>query len=140
MNMNRPIVVALLALIALTRLHGAVGYEADIPFKFHAGTEILPPGTYSFTYNDSSNVVSVAPIGTHDRSGTHEVRLPVITRLGARDSVPSDLGTLVFDKVNDIRFLSEFWIPLTDGFLVYSIPEKHVHEFVRVVPRGTQVP
>ena len=135
MNMNRPIVVALLALIALTRLHGA-GFEADIPFKFHAGTEILPPGTYSFTYNESSDVVSVTPIGTISRTGTHDVRLPVVTRLGARDS--SDVGTLVFDKVNDIRSLSEVWIPSMDGFLVHSIPEKHVHEIVRVVPPGNR--
>jgi hypothetical protein len=138
MNMNRPIVVALLALIALTRLHGA-GFEADIPFEFHAGTEILPPGTYSFTNNESSDVVSVTRIGTNARAErVHNVRLRIVTRLGVRPT--SDEGTLVFDKVNGIRTQSEVWIPLIDGFLVHSTAEKEVHEIVRVVPRGTQVP
>jgi hypothetical protein len=137
MNTHRPIVVVLLALIALTRLQGA-GFLADIPFEFHAGKETLPSGTYSFTFNDSSDDVSVARIGTIPRAGRHDVRLPVVTRLGAHSS--PDEGTLVFDKLNGVRTLSEVWIPLIDGILVHIIPEKHTHEIVRVVTRGTPIP
>ena len=134
MNMNRPIVVALLALIALTRLPGA-GFEADIPFEFHAGTEILPPGTYSFTNNDSARAVTITRVGPKAPAGSvRDLRLPIVTRLGVRPT--SDEGTLVFDKVNGIRTLSEVWIPLIDGFLVHSSAETEVHEIVRVVPRG----
>jgi len=132
MNRNRPIVVVLLlSLFALARLHGA-GFEADIPFEFQAGTKVLPPGTYSFTFNDSSREVSIAG------AGVHGLRLPVVTRLGLRDS--SDEGTLVFDKFNGVRTLSEVWIPSIDGILVHSIPEEHVHEIVRVVSRDAHSP
>jgi hypothetical protein len=131
MNKSRLIAVVLLSLLALTRLH-AGGFEADIPFEFHAGEKVLPPGTYSFTVNDSSRQVTVG------RPGMRDVNLPVVTRLGLRAS--SGEGTLVFDKFNGIRSLSEVWIPSIDGFLVHSIPEAHVHEIVDVVPRGTRSP
>jgi hypothetical protein len=118
--------VFLLSLVALVRLCGA-GFEADIPFEFQAGKQVLPPGTYKFTFNVAEHNVCVA------KTGMHEVRLPVITRLGTRG--PSDEGALVFDKLNDVRSLSEVWIPSLDGLLVHSIPEEHVHEVVHVVSR-----
>jgi hypothetical protein len=131
MNRNRLIVVAFLSLIALTRLYGG-GFEADIPFEFHAGAKVLPPGTYSFSLNDGTHEVSVAHAGKLD------VRMPVVTRLGRRDS--KDEGTLVFDKYKGVRMLSEVWIPLLDGVLVHIIPEEHTHEMVSVLTRGSPLP
>jgi hypothetical protein len=131
MNRHRLIAVAFFSLIALTRLHGG-GFEADIPFEFHAGEKTLPPGTYSFILHDQTRDVSVS------RVGKVEVRLPVVTRLGLRES--NDEGTLVFDKFNGVRMLSEVWIPLIDGVLVHSIPEEHTHEIVRVRSRETPLP
>jgi len=130
MNRNRLIVFVLLSLFALAGMYGK-GFEADIPFEFHAGAKVLPPGTYSFVFDESSHEVVIA------RAGVHVVEMPILTRLGRRDS--SDEGTLVFDKYNGVRSLSEVWIQAIDGFLVHSIPEEHVHELVSVKPRGDKV-
>ena len=126
MNRYRLTAVFLLSLIALVRLCGE-GFEADIPFEFHAGKQVLPSGTYKFSFKNSDHEVCIS------QSGMHDVRMPVITRLGTRGTV--DEGTLVFDKINEVRSLSEVWIPAMDGILVHTIPEEHVHELVQVVPR-----
>jgi mono/diheme cytochrome c family protein len=89
----------------------------EVPYKFAFGPKALPAGTYTFSV-DQSGFLSL-------KSATSgPFRALAITRL----SGPAELfrgGSLVFDKTNGDRILSEVWIPGTEGLLLHKIPKDH---------------
>ena len=108
------------------------GVQADIPVPFTAGTKALPPGTYSFTIADSGDMLAITP------PAGHGFRLPVLTRL--HGSGITNEGALVFDRVGNVRYLSEVWIIGQDGLQVSTTNEKHIHEMVPVLARPSDKP
>jgi hypothetical protein len=54
----------------------------------------------------------------------------VITRLGATEP-PAAEARLVFDKVGAVSYLSELWMPGSDGYLVHAAKGKHTHVSVK---------
>ena len=128
-NINRPFLGLFLFLTTLVFVSGQTGrregFNAEIPFGFQIGTKSLSAGTYSFVFDQSSNAVSI--IGSRQKE---HGRLAVITRLGAR--APKESATVIFDKLNEIRTLSEIWIPGVDGLLVHITSKEHSHEVIRV--------
>jgi hypothetical protein len=104
--------------------------RATIPFTFHAGDKVLPPGEYDFVYNTSArwgiNLRVVAP------DGSWNVLVEVLTRLpGAVHTTPKD-AHVVFDKVANTYFLSSLWLPNIDGYLVRITMENVEHTIVDV--------
>jgi len=90
--------------------------QFEIPYSFTFGTKVLPAGTYTFSENQSFLAVQPATGGP--------MKMLIITWL----SGPADFfrgGSVVFDKTDDRRILSEIWWPGSDGILVHSIPKSH---------------
>src|ERR1017187_5862359 len=81
----------------------------EIPYEFTFGSKVLPAGTYIFSVNNSSlRVQSAASKATFTAL--------VMVRLGG----PAEFlrnGSLVFDKTDGGRILSEVWMPGADGML-----------------------
>lgn len=102
--------------------------RANIPFRFVVKGVTMPAGEYYFARVDDDKALEVKPVS----KGT-SVQALVITRLGAITDPKQKDARLVFDRIGDDFFLSEFWIPETDGFLLYSTPQKHEHRkiFIR---------
>ena len=104
--------------------------RATIPFTFHVGDKVLPPGEYDFVYNTSArwgiNLRVVAP------DGSWNVLVEVLTRLpGAIHTTPKD-AHVVFDKVASTYFFSSLWLPGMDGYLVRITMENVEHTIVDV--------
>jgi cytochrome c5 len=92
----------------------------EIPYEFSVASKVLPAGTYAF---------SVTRAGLEVRSANGGVFAPILTRLGGPTELFQD-GTLVFDKADSRRILSEVWLPGMDGILVHSTPKGHSHEIL----------
>jgi mono/diheme cytochrome c family protein len=96
--------------------------RVEIPFPFTAGTKALAPGMYMLSTWAGNGWLDL-------RSNSGEaVRVPIITGLGG----PSEFrnGTLVFDKANGGRTLSEVWMPGAQGVLLHRTPAGHTHEML----------
>jgi hypothetical protein len=59
-------------------------------------------------------------------------RVPIVTRLAAGMHTTPKNSHVVFDKIGDIRYLSELWTPGVDGFMLGSPKGKHEHEIIDV--------
>jgi mono/diheme cytochrome c family protein len=90
--------------------------QAEIPYEFTVGSKVLPAGTYTFSVDNFGLGVQSATSGVF--------HAPIITRLGGPAEFLRD-GSLVFDKTDGGRILSEIWIPGTDGILLHSTPKGH---------------
>jgi mono/diheme cytochrome c family protein len=97
----------------------------EIPYEFTVGSKVLPAGTYTFTFSleESRLRVQSAKGGTSTN---------IITQLSGPAQFLRD-GSLVFDKTEGGRILSEVWMPGTDGVLVHSVPKNHRRD-VLIVP------
>jgi hypothetical protein len=100
----------------------SAGLRVEIPFAFTAGAKTLSPGMYTFSMRAGSGWLELQSAGG---KGTP---VSIITALGG----PSDFrdDTLVFDKTNGGRTLSEVWMRGADGVLVHRAPESHTHEML----------
>jgi Cytochrome C oxidase, cbb3-type, subunit III len=116
---------------ALTLSALGSGIDADVPFAFRVGVRDLPAGKYSFAYNDLENTVQV-------RGGGTDINVPVKTRLRGPTGTLDFEGTLVFDRKDEVRLLSEVWLPQKDGFQVGALPDSHTHVVLNVVQRPTE--
>jgi hypothetical protein len=95
--------------------------RTDVPYEFALGSRVLPAGTYTF---------SVTNVGLQVRSANGEaLHANILTRLGGPADFLRD-GSLVFDKTDGHRVLSEVWIPGSDGILVHSLPKGHKHDLL----------
>jgi hypothetical protein len=120
--------MSLFALLAVTLAYGQLpAQRSKVPFKFNAGEKTLPAGEYQFI-RESQSMSWVTIRGTHN---TEVVRVKIITLL-AREGRSDDYVRIVFDKVGQDYFLSEVWLPGSDGLLVGSTKGEHQHEIVKV--------
>jgi len=92
------------------------GMRFDVPYEFALGSQALPAGTYSFYVDRDMLLVKSSTKGP--------LRNPIIYRMYGPAALLDD-GSLVFDKTDGKRVLSEVWIPGTGGILVHSIPAGH---------------
>jgi mono/diheme cytochrome c family protein len=89
----------------------------EVPYKFAVGSKALPAGTYTFSVDQMGFLSLKSATGG-------PFRALVITRLSGPAELFRD-GSLIFDKTNGDRILSEVWIPGTDGLLLHKIPKDH---------------
>jgi len=99
---------------------------AEIPYEFTVGSKVLPAGKYTFSV-ENENIVRLK---VESATGAW-AKANIITRL----SGPAEFlrgGSLVFDKTDGGRILSEVWMPGTDGLLLHSNPKNHRREVLLV--------
>src|SRR5260370_5571469 len=77
--------------------------QADIPFAFHIGAKILPPGHYEVRRDGVQDVLSIECLLCNASA------LIVMNRADAGKT--TGLATLVFNRYGKTRFLSRVWIP-----------------------------
>lgn len=97
--------------------------RVEIPYAFNVASKGLPAGTYTF----SLPADNPAWVEVRSSTGT-EARARVLTRLGGPTEFQD--GSLVFDKSDGARVLSEIWIPGVDGILVHATPKGHTHDLL----------
>ena len=94
----------------------------EIPYEFTFGSKVLPAGTYTFSVDNSSLRVQSA-------SSRATFTALVLVRLGGPAEFLRD-GSLVFDKTDGGRILSEVWMPGTEGILLHRTPKNHRRDFL----------
>lgn len=95
--------------------------RVEVPYEFRVGSKVMPAGSYSFALpGDNPGWLEVRP------EKGQALRAHIVTRLGGPTEFQN--GTLVFEKSDAARILSEVWIPGTDGVLVHSAPKGRAHE------------
>jgi mono/diheme cytochrome c family protein len=95
--------------LALGQTHQAM--RIKVPYGFRVGSTALPAGVYTFSADESGLLVN-------PESGT-KFHGTIIARLSGPAQFLRD-GSLVFDKTDGGRILSEVWIPGADGLLLHK--------------------
>ncbi len=119
--------VSLVALLAATlqSVNAEPVFRMNIPFQFTVEGKVFPAGQYDFTHYAGHDYIEVRAVAKGP-----SVNVLVLTRLAAgMHTTPKDAHA-VFDKIGDTYFLSEFWIPDMDGFLLHITKEKHEHKII----------
>jgi hypothetical protein len=106
--------------------------RVEIPYAFTVGSKALPAGTYTF----SLAVDSPAWVEVKVDAAT-AARARIVTRLGGPTEFQD--GSLVFDKSDGTRVLSEVWIPGVDGILVHATPKGHSHDILMTSGLGSNL-
>jgi hypothetical protein len=124
------------AALAVTIVAGATAAYAqgavvsEVPFAFKLGNKTFEPGTYTFRPDDQNAVITITSPKWASSPAIVE------TRLGEPDPSLAD-GRLVFDKVGQVYYLSELWLPgAEDGFLLHITKEPHTHVNVKLGRKG----
>ncbi len=99
--------------------------QIDMSSGFIVNGKVLPAGRYEIEAPVPGTVVF------HSAKGNLTIDAPVITRLASSGNAPEDAGRVVFDKVGDKYYASEFWCPDHDGYLIYAAKEAHTHHVVK---------
>jgi cytochrome c553 len=95
----------------------------DVPYAFTFGAKVLPPGSYTFRTSGIWLIAQSSSGGTFNGS--------ILSRLTGPSELLRD-GSLVFEKAENGRILSEVWMPGSDGLLVHSIAKGHDHDVLLV--------
>ena len=95
----------------------------EIPYEFTVGSKALPAGTYTFSVEKFGLRVQSAASGSFIP--------PIITRLSGPAEFLRD-GSLVFDRTDGGRILSEVWMPGTEGLLLHKSPKNHSRDVLVV--------
>lgn len=95
----------------------------EVPHEFTVGSKMLPAGKYVFSVDKFGLAVSSATGGIS--------RTSIITRLSGPAEFLRD-GSLVFDRTEGGRTLSEVWLPGADGLLLHRTPSNHKREVLLV--------
>jgi hypothetical protein len=133
-DMRHPLRI-LVVLLAYAVMCGATiaaaqdGLTFDTSFAFRLGTQVHQPGNYVVRVTNSEMELTV----TSAKGAANQAA--VVTRLAEPDSQMSE-GRVVFDKVGDVYYLSEVWIPGSDGYLLHVTKEKHTHVKVKAIKKG----
>jgi hypothetical protein len=98
---------------------------ADVPVKFMAAGKAHDPGKYELRATEDLMAVELVP-----PAGPAEPML-TITRLAGHEESAAE-GRLVFDKVGETYYLSELWIPGSDGFLLHATKGTHTHHTIKI--------
>ena len=77
--------------------------QANIPFEFHVGATILPPGRYEVRPQINPGVLSIR------RRDCNASAMIVMHAVDARKT--PEAATLVFNRYDDTYFLSRVWTP-----------------------------
>ncbi len=96
----------------------------EIPFKFSAAGEEFSPGRYEITPDPQG--ASRLRIRSLPNGETKLVSY--MTRLSVRTS---DQPQLVFDKEGNLSYLTEIYLPGTDGYYLKGAPGDHQHTTVQ---------
>jgi mono/diheme cytochrome c family protein len=115
------LVVFFAASAALAQTVQAMRFE--IPHEFTVGSKVMPAGKYTFSVDNFGLAVKSATSGT--------VHTNIITRLSGPAEFLRD-GSLIFDKTEGGRVLSEIWLPGGDGLLLHRTPANHHREVLMV--------
>ena len=128
--MGRKLFVAAAVAAVLIGLVGGVASAQvankatfQVPFSFTVGGKEMPAGKYEWQVLGSG--VGAVTIRNADTGQTTLVK--AMTRLA--DPGGSE-PQIVFDKVENVRYLSEVHFPGIDGFEIAGAPGEHSHESV----------
>ncbi len=128
MKTRLVVVTTFLTLLGAVIAYGQLAEKvrADIPFPFTADGKVFAAGHYTFTRDSQGQ--------TFTFRGPDNVRgaAIVLTRLAGEIHTTPEDSHLVFDKVGDTYYLSEIWVPGSDGFLLHSTKEKHEHRVLNI--------
>ncbi len=121
------VVAAAVTLFATVTAQAQSGAQrVNVPFKFSLAERSYPAAQYFFRFDSATESVEV--LGSDKKMLT---RAKVITRLALPPgSRPDGKIRLVFDQLGEDRYLSEVWIPGSDGLLLRATSEHHKHETV----------
>jgi hypothetical protein len=109
--------------------YGTREMVATVSFDFNVGEDSFSAGQYKIERRGEGPALVISP-----HKGGKNAMIPVVTRLARRHGSATNNGTsLVFDRVGDVHYLSEVWLPGQDGYLVKGTPEKHEHDIVKSV-------
>ncbi len=95
----------------------------DIPHEFTVGSKVLPAGKYTFAVDNFGLAVKSESLGI--------IHTNIITRLSGPAEFLRD-GSVVFDKTESGRVLSEIWLPGAGGVLLHRTPANHHREVLMV--------
>ncbi len=113
--------------VARARAQGEIPPQSfDVSFPFIVNGVTLPAGPYRVEVPEMGVVVF------HAENGGKAADSGVITRLAASGNSPEDVSRLVFDKVGDKYYASEFWFDGEDGYLIFAAKEPHTHHVVKI--------
>ncbi len=114
----RGLVLPLAALTLLGALAWpqAGGVTATVKFPFQVGKESLPAGKYRIYAVDSRLMIRNVDTG-------RVINVTYLTRLSSREGG----SQVVFDRDAGTFFLSEIYLPGTDGYHLQGAPGKHTH-------------
>jgi Cytochrome C oxidase, cbb3-type, subunit III len=107
--------------------------KVEVPYQFTLGSKAMHPGTYTFDYVEDQNMLLV-------KSPNSE---PITELVMTRISGPDDFlrnGSIVFDRTDGGRIISEVWIPGMDGLLLHAVPRSSAREVLLasfLSPNGT---
>lgn len=96
----------------------------DVAFDFSAAGTKFPAGSYALETTRQSG----SAIWIRNLASGNSVAVPYITRLSPRSA---DKAEFVFDKDGDNAYLSEVYVPGTDGYHLKGAPGKHTHVSVQ---------
>ncbi len=117
-------VVLLLPLLSTAQIP-TYGIIAKVEFSFHAGTTLLPAGTYEFKPGGEAAGETLSVI---DKQTGKAIVLSVITTISKKAPAEAEV---VFDKTASDYYLTEVFIPGMDGYLLKGAPGKHTHVSVK---------
>lgn len=120
------LLIVVAASVSMSYAQERMSFTTSFPFRL--GKVVHPAGQYAVSLNQDELVVSLEPV-----KGAANVAA-VQTRLAEPD--PASEAKVVFDKVGDLYYLSEVWMPGYDGFLLTSTQQKHTHVKVKMVKKG----
>ena len=121
------ITLCLLSLMAAGIVFGqsTLTIPLDVPFKFMVGKKEMPTGKYEFVLTSGQRATLVL----RNLDTKKAMFLPIVERLAETHPEEKHHAQVVFDKVGDVRTLSEFWPPdNADGYLVGRAKGEESHE------------
>jgi mono/diheme cytochrome c family protein len=95
--------------------------KVDIPYPFTFGSKTLPGGTYTFSFAEDQYMLFV-----QSSTGQRMTEL-VMTRISGPGEFLRN-GSIVFDRTDGGRTISEIWIPGSDGLLLHATPKSDSRE------------
>jgi hypothetical protein len=133
-NVTHRLLVSVAAISLLLAVGPATAFAqqvlmVNVPFPFLISGRSHPAGEYRLSISENRDELTITPT-----KGPATVAL-VQTRLAAVNS-PEQADRVVFDKVGDLYYLSELWLPREDGFLVHTAKEAHTHHTVKISRMG----
>jgi hypothetical protein len=124
------IAVCILTMTAATFAYGqgsdsSVVGSVAVQFQFMAGKKLMPAGKYEFVKSGSSKTLVL-------RGEKDSVQMRIVERIAETNPSEKHGARAVFNKVGDVKILSEFWPANNqDGYLLATSDEVHGHEVVQ---------